>query len=47
MRSDRELWAVVCALHADVSLAEFLGDPQAEAEIEAAERALAAAQGVE
>lgn len=47
MRSDRELWRQVAEMHEAVSLAPWIGDPQAEAEIQAAEEALAAAQGVE
>jgi hypothetical protein len=45
MRSDLELWRQVAEMHEAVELAPWLGDPQAEAEIEAAEQALAAARG--
>lgn len=48
MRSDRELlalWRLVAPLSAAVELAEYLDDPEAVAEIEDAERRLAAASG--
>jgi hypothetical protein len=40
MPSERELWRQVAEMHEAVELAPWLGDPQAEAEIEAAETIL-------
>jgi len=40
MPSEREMWRQVAEMHEAVALAPWLGDPQAEAEIEAAEAVL-------